>query len=167
MERRQWIEQQHQWRRLVQLDAAQHRRTEERLEREALDRQATGGQAFDREALDHRNPRQGGDINFQPILAGAQASREEGGRPQTRCPQIDDAAQQQPSAAERRRRNLERRWELRRGPRRQGLSGAILELQPRQPRIEPAAGVEAGVGAFLDDPAIVHDHDAVGSADRR
>ena len=37
----------------------------------------------------------------------------------------------------------------------------VLELQLRQPRIEPAGGGEALVGAFLDDAAFVHHQDAV------
>ena len=40
-----------------------------------------------------------------------------------------------------------------------------LELQPGQPRVEPALRVETVVIAFLDDPALVHDDDAVGGAD--
>ncbi len=36
-----------------------------------------------------------------------------------------------------------------------------LELQPRQPRIKPVGGDQGGVGALLDDAALIHHHDAV------
>ena len=51
--------------------------------------------------------------------------------------------------------------------RRERLSRAILELEAREPRIEPAARIERCVRAFLDDPAVVHDDDPVGGAHRR
>ncbi len=39
--------------------------------------------------------------------------------------------------------------------------GAVFELEPRQPRIEAAATSQRRVRAFLDDPSVIHDHDAV------
>ncbi len=49
----------------------------------------------------------------------------------------------------------------------ESLGGAILELQAREPGVEAAARGQFRVRAFLDDPALVHDHDAVGRTDRR
>ena len=42
-----------------------------------------------------------------------------------------------------------------------------LELQPRQPRIESVGGNQLRVGALLDDPALIHHHDAVAGQDGR
>jgi len=46
------------------------------------------------------------------------------------------------------------------------LSGAILELQAGEPRVEAAARAEARMCAFLDDLPAVHHHDPVGGAHR-
>ena len=54
-----------------------------------------------------------------------------------------------------------------RGFRRKRLGGAVLELQPRQARVEAATSAERRVRPFLDDPAAVHHDDAVGRANRR
>ena len=62
----------------------------------------------------------------------------------------------------------EKRWdaaEWRR--RRKRLSRAILELESRQTRIEPAARVERAVGSFFHNPAFVHHDDSVGRAHGR
>src|SRR6185437_2049426 len=60
-----------------------------------------------------------------------------------------------------------KRWKI--GVERQplGLSGALLELEARQARVQPSARVEARVRAFLDDSPLVHDDDSVGGADSR
>ena len=44
------------------------------------------------------------------------------------------------------------------------LSGAILELQASQTRVEPSARVQACMGSFLDDPPVVHHDDPVGGS---
>jgi hypothetical protein len=43
----------------------------------------------------------------------------------------------------------------------------MLELQARQACVEAAACNKLGVGAFLDDPALVHDQNAVGAKHSR
>ena len=139
------------------------------LDRQALDGEAEHGETLDGETFD-QHTREILDGRHHPRIDGAQA-RGKAVHAQAfnerseilRCGQA--SAESAGAASHDRTQAAVRRCKAER--RRFRLSGAILELKARQSRVEPAARVERAVGSFFDDPAVIHDHDAVGRAHGR
>ena len=150
-----------------------HRETQNK--RAQIDGTEVGRQTLDGEAHDAREI---GEHRRYPDVARAQVdskacasqARDEsvadyGGEAAEHCKAHDFTVSQLDVARTSRR---QQRWnDGRRYDRRQRLSGAILELQSSQARVQPAARAQARVRSFLDNLALIHDDDAIGRAHGR